>query len=65
MRDLWVPVSGAIAQQKRVETIANNVANANTAGFKRDQMVFGTKPNMDPPSEAKREAINGVTFMRR
>lgn len=40
MRDLWVPVSGAIAQQKRVETIANNVANANTAGFKRDQMVF-------------------------
>lgn len=40
MRELWVPISGAIAQQKKVETIANNVANANTAGFKRDQLVF-------------------------
>jgi flagellar basal-body rod protein FlgG len=35
-----VPLSGAIAQQKNVETIANNVANANTPGFKRDQVVF-------------------------
>jgi flagellar basal-body rod protein FlgF len=35
-----VPLSGAIAQQKQVETIANNVANVNTPGFKRDQVVF-------------------------
>lgn len=40
MRELWVPLSGAIAQQKNVETIANNVANVNTPGFKRDQVVF-------------------------
>lgn len=40
LRELWVPLSGAIAQQKNVETIANNVANANTPGFKRDQVVF-------------------------
>lgn len=40
MRELWVPLSGAIAQQKQVETIANNVANVNTPGFKRDQVVF-------------------------
>ena len=40
MRELWVPLSGAIAQQRNVETIANNVANANTPGFKRDQVVF-------------------------
>ena len=33
MKDLWVPISGAIAQQRNVETIANNVANANTPGF--------------------------------
>jgi flagellar basal-body rod protein FlgG len=33
-------LSGAIAQQKNVETIANNVANANTPGFKKDQVVF-------------------------
>lgn len=40
MKDLWVPLSGAIAQQRNVETIANNVANANTPGFKKDQLAF-------------------------
>ena len=40
MKDLWVPISGAIAQQQNVETIANNVANANTPGFKKDSLVF-------------------------
>ena len=35
-----MPLSGAIAQQKQVESIANNVANVNTPGFKRDQVVF-------------------------
>ncbi len=40
MKELWVPLSAAIAQQYKVDTIANNVANANTAGFKKDEMVF-------------------------
>jgi flagellar basal-body rod protein FlgF len=40
LKDLWVPVSGAVAQQKNVEVIANNVANVNTPGFKRDQVAF-------------------------
>ncbi len=40
MKDLWVSVSGALAQQKLVDTIANNVANSNTPGFKRDNIVF-------------------------
>lgn len=40
MKDLWVPVSGAIAQQRKVETIANNLANANTPGFKKDEVSF-------------------------
>lgn len=40
MKDLWVPVSAAIAQQRKVETIANNIANANTPGFKKDDIVF-------------------------
>ena len=35
-----MPLSGAIAQQRNVETIANNVANANTPGFKKEQVVF-------------------------
>ena len=40
MKDIWVPISGALAQQKKVETIANNVANVNTPGFKRDKIIF-------------------------
>lgn len=40
MKNIWVPLSGAIAQQRNVETIANNVANANTPGFKKDQLAF-------------------------
>lgn len=40
MKNIWVPLSGQIAQQRKVETIANNVANANTVGFKKDQLVF-------------------------
>ncbi len=40
MKGLWVPVSAAISQQRQVDAIANNVANSNTAGFKKDQLVF-------------------------
>lgn len=40
MSNIWVPLSGQLAQQRKVETIANNVANANTVGFKKDQLVF-------------------------
>lgn len=40
MKNIWVSVSGAIAQQGQVDTIANNVANANTPGFKRDGITF-------------------------
>lgn len=40
MKNLWVPLSAAIAQQHKVETIANNVANVNTPGFKKDALVF-------------------------
>ena len=40
LKDIWVPVSGALAQQRKVETIANNVANINTPGYKRDKIIF-------------------------
>lgn len=40
MKNIWVPLSGQIAQQRKVETIANNIANANTAGFKKDDVSF-------------------------
>lgn len=31
---------GAVQQQKRLDVIANNLANANTAGYKRDEARF-------------------------
>ena len=40
MKNIWVPLSGEIAQQRKVETIANNIANANTPGFKKDRLTF-------------------------
>ncbi|GAB4009642.1 MAG: flagellar hook-basal body protein [Bdellovibrio sp.] len=40
MKELWVPVSAAKAQQRYVDTLANNIANVNTAGFKRDTLAF-------------------------
>ncbi len=40
LKNIWVSLSGQIAQQKKVDTIANNIANANTAGFKKDRLTF-------------------------
>lgn len=40
MKELWVPLSGAIATQRNIDVIANNVANVNTAGFKKDSTTF-------------------------
>ena len=40
MRALWSAASGMSAQQLNVDTIANNLANVNTAGFKRQRVDF-------------------------
>jgi flagellar basal-body rod protein FlgG len=40
MRALWSAASGMTAQQLNVDTIANNLANVNTAGFKRERVDF-------------------------
>ena len=37
---LWVAKTGLDAQQTRMNVIANNLANVNTTGFKRDRAVF-------------------------
>ncbi|MBF0635296.1 MAG: flagellar basal-body rod protein FlgF, partial [Nitrospinae bacterium] len=39
-KGMFVAASGFIAAEKRLETITNNLANMNTAGFKADRMVF-------------------------
>lgn len=39
-KGIYTAVSGAMAQNSRLETIANNIANANTPAFKRDAQLF-------------------------
>jgi flagellar basal-body rod protein FlgG len=38
--DLYLSASGAIARLQDLEVVANNLANVDTAGFKRDEPVF-------------------------
>jgi flagellar basal-body rod protein FlgF len=51
---LWPSVSGAIARDHAVEVTANNLANMNSTGFKRDQVSFkevlakNQNPNLQP-----------------
>ena len=40
LKGVYTALSGAIAQSTKLDTIANNIANVNTPGFKRDQQVF-------------------------
>ena len=40
MRSLWSAASGMISQQTAVDTIANNLANVNTTGYKTEKTEF-------------------------
>jgi flagellar basal-body rod protein FlgG len=40
MRSLWTAASGMTAQQNNVDTIANNLANVNTTGYKTESAEF-------------------------
>ena len=40
VRSLWTAATGMNAQQVNVDTIANNLANVNTAGYKTEQNQF-------------------------
>lgn len=37
---MWTAVSGAVSQQHAVEAVTNNLANADTVGFKKDAPTF-------------------------
>lgn len=41
VKGIYTALSGAMAQTLKMDTIANNIANVNTTGFKRDQQTFG------------------------
>lgn len=39
-KGIFTAVSGAMAQSAKLDTVANNLANVNTTGFKRDGQLF-------------------------
>jgi flagellar basal-body rod protein FlgG len=39
-KSIYTPLSGALAQERALELIANNLANLNTVGFKGDRQTF-------------------------
>lgn len=39
-KGIYTAMSGALAQSTKLDTIANNIANASTPGFKKDAQVF-------------------------
>lgn len=40
LKAIYTPMSGALAQEKVLDIIANNLANANTVGYKGDTVTF-------------------------
>ncbi|RYG71615.1 flagellar hook-basal body protein [Lentibacillus lipolyticus] len=46
LRGFYTAASGMIAQQRRQEALSNNIANANTPGYKADQPVVKAFPEM-------------------
>jgi flagellar basal-body rod protein FlgG len=46
IKGIYTGASGMIAQQSRLDTVANNLANVDKTGFKKDLTVFKTFPEM-------------------
>ena len=40
LKNIYNPTSGAIAQERALEIVSNNLANMNTVGFKGDKVTF-------------------------
>lgn len=61
---LYVALSSQMAFQKRMDTIANNVANASTPGFRREEIKFEAMLDQ-AASEPVAFASTGDTFIKR
>lgn len=62
---LYISAEGAHAQQKRLEVVANNLANVDTVGFKRDLAIFqaryaeATEQGLDQPGSGSLNDLGG------
>ncbi|GIV16667.1 MAG: flagellar basal-body rod protein FlgF [Armatimonadota bacterium] len=68
LRGLHIAASGMLAQQVRHETIANNLANADTTGYKADEVAFRTAldtaiwRHRDPQKGAPTPQVGTLSF---
>jgi len=62
-KGIYSALSGAMAQNQRLETISNNLANANTTAFKKDKQTFHefVTANEKPPMLANVPRITAST----
>ena len=61
LRAFSTAATGMTAQQMTVDTIANNLANVNTAGFKRSQMDFQDLMYVKLAEPGREASISGMT----
>ncbi len=52
LKSIYTPLSGALSQERVLETISNNLANVNTVGFKGDRVAF-TLLDAEPKKQYK------------
>lgn len=57
IRSLWTAASGMVSQQTNVDTIANNLANVNTIGYKAERAEF--KSLLYQTLQARTTSANG------
>lgn len=62
---LYVALSGQIALEKRLETIAHNLANAASAGFRAEEVKFSALVSAVPPNPAAFATSNGTFISRK
>ncbi len=63
---MWTAVSGAVAQQNAIDSVANNLANADTPAFKKEAAVFreylASRERENTPGEIPRKPIQDKDF---
>jgi flagellar basal-body rod protein FlgF len=60
----YIALSGQLALQRRLETIANNIANASTPGFRAEQVTFETVLSHAPLEPVAFSSV-GKTYISR
>lgn len=61
LKNIYTPLAGAIAQERALEALSNNLANINTVGYKSDSVTFSLQdpepyknyPDPIPPANYK------------